>query len=64
MMEFTKTPSNIFEQIELIKLKGISIEDDETTWLARLKELLKTRSENELELIGVVYGWADFDLFS
>jgi len=38
--------------------------DPETTWPARLKALLKTRSENELELIGVVYGWADFDLFS
>ena len=38
--------------------------DPETTWPARLKALLKTRSENELELIGAVYGWADFDLFS
>ena len=28
MMEFTKTPLTIVEQIELIKLKGITIEDD------------------------------------
>ena len=38
--------------------------DPETTWPARLKALLKTRSDKELELIGVVNGWADFELFS
>jgi abortive infection bacteriophage resistance protein len=38
--------------------------DPETTWPARLKALLKTRSDKELGLIGVVNGWADFELFS
>lgn len=38
--------------------------DPKTTWPARLKALLKTRSDKELELIGVVNGWADFELFS
>ena len=38
--------------------------DPETTWPARLKALLKTRSDKELESIGVVNGWADFELFS